>query len=261
MTHSGGPEEIGSSILNEGYPPEGCCAEDRGKGVLKTFISTGVNALSSLSPNGAIGLLGKFPQGQMELLNSPSNQLGYQESKLIVGHLMTSEATSIAREMGESWSTPSDLQTSVPDLKKKSLLNRQDVQILPAVITQRVSKLEVARAKQRPPRNRCKKPKGTRSEQALPDYNQIRGIPRDQHSLTTMQPSEKNDSLSLKSEGIGGEEKGGDRPLIVVKTSDSASKRSSQYRGVTRYVSPDTAILQITKLTQGMSSPEKFYNS
>jgi hypothetical protein len=121
--------------------------------------------------------------------------------------------------------------------------------------------LEVARAKQRPPRNRCKKPKGTRSEQALPDYNQIRGIPRDQHSLTTMQPSEKNDSLSLKSEGIDGEEKGGDRPLIVVKTSDSASKRSSQYRGVTRYVSPDTAILQITKLTQGMSSPEKFYNS
>jgi hypothetical protein len=261
MTHSGGLEEIASSILNEGYPPEGCCAEDTGKGVLKTFISTGVNALSSLSPNGTIGLLGKFPKGQMELLNSPSNQLGYQESKLIVGHLMTSEATSIAREMGESWSTPSDLQTSVPNLKKKSLLNRQDVQILPAAITQRVSKLEVARAKQRPPRNRCKKPKGTRSEQALPDYNQIRGIPRDQHSLTTMQPSEKNDSLSLKSEGIDGEEKGGDRPLIVVKTSDSASKRSSQYRGVTRYVSPDTAILQITKLTQGMSSPEKFYNS
>ncbi|CAK9269110.1 unnamed protein product [Sphagnum jensenii] len=32
-----------------------------------------------------------------------------------------------------------------------------------------------------------------------------------------------------------GEEKGGDRPLIVVKTSDSASKRSSQYRGVTRH--------------------------
>ncbi len=94
---------------------------------------------------------------------------------------------------------------------------------------------------------------GTISEQVLPDYNQIHDIPWDQLSLTTIQPSEKNDSLSLNSEWIGGEEKGGDQPLIFVKVSDSALKKSSKYCGVTRYVSPDTAILPIEEFDHGMS--------
>ncbi|CAK9875720.1 unnamed protein product [Sphagnum jensenii] len=94
ITHSG-LEEIASSIFNEGYPLEGCCAGGRGEGGLKTIISMGQNELSSLSLNRSIDLLGKFPYQNGV---APSKQLGYKESELIVDNLMTSEATSITRE-------------------------------------------------------------------------------------------------------------------------------------------------------------------